>query len=460
MHVAANLSAPPAGIVFRSAVVAALGGLLFGFDTAVISGANQALTDTFGLSQFWLGFTVASALVGTVIASALIGWPADRLGRKKVLFGLAVAYFVSSVGCGLAPDWYTFLAARFLGGLAIGGASVVAPMYIAEVSPPAWRGRLVAVNQLNVVAGILLSYLSNYLIDQAVPSATAWRWMMGVVAVPSLVFFVVLFFIPESPRWLSLTGRSAAATRVLARLGVADPVAAEAAIRASIADELGGGREPLFQRRFARSIFLAWAIAMFNQLSGINALMYYAPTIFKMAGADPSYALLQSVAVGATNFLFTVIALFLIDRVGRRRLLLVGSVGLVACLATVAYEFGKGSPPTGPVVLAALLGYIAFFAFSQGAVIWVFISEVFPNAVRAKGQALGSFTHWFMAAAVSWTFPMAAGWPGLAFGFFAAMMVLQFVFAGWIMPETRGGELEDVEERLCGQASTRITDVH
>lgn len=446
-----SASRPPAGIVFRCAVIAALGGLLFGFDTAVISGANKALKLEYQLTEFWHGFTVAIALVGTVVGSALVGRPADRVGRKKVLFGLAVAYFVSSVGCGLAPDWYTFLAARFVGGLAIGGASVVAPMYIAEVSPPAWRGRLVAVNQLNVVGGILLSYLSNYLIDQAAPPDTAWRWMMGAVAAPSVVFFGCLFLIPESPRWLSLTGRSDAARAVLARLGVADPVAAEAAIRASIADELGGGREPLFQRRFARSILLAWALAMFNQLSGINALMYYAPDIFEMAGAKKEDALLQSVAVGATNFLFTVIALFLIDRFGRRRLLQVGSVGLVACLGTVAYEFGKGAPPTGPVVLAALLGYIAFFAFSQGAVIWVFISEVFPTAVRAKGQALGSFTHWFMAAAVSWTFPMATGWPGIAFGFFALMMVLQFVFATWVMPETRGGELEDVEARLGGR---------
>lgn len=434
----------PAAAVVRAAVVAALGGLLFGFDTAVISGAEKALALKFELNDFWVGFTVASALIGTVVGSAVVGRPTDVWGRKAVLLVLAVGYVVSSVGCGLAPDWYTFVAARFLGGLAIGGASVVVPLYIAEVSPPAWRGRLVALNQLNVVGGILLSYLSNYLIAQALPEAVAWRWMLGIMAVPAVVFFLFLFTIPESPRWLVLAGRSDAALSVLTRLGAADPAGDVAAIRGAIGTPDAGIRDTLFRRVYARPIYLAWAIAMFNQLSGINALMYYAPRIFEMAGADKSGALLQSVAVGATNFVFTVAALFLIDRFGRRPLLLVGSVGLVACLGVVAYEFEKGSPPTGPVVLAALLGYIAFFAFSQGAVIWVFISEVFPTAVRAKGQAFGSFTHWFMAAAVSWTFPMASGRPALAFGFFAAMMVLQFVFAWAVMPETRGRALEDV----------------
>ena len=442
--------APLTAAVVKAAAVAALGGLLFGFDTAVISGAKHALEKTFSLNDFWLGFTVAIALYGTIVGSLIVGKAADHFGRRKVLFALALAYFISALGCAVAQDWLTFLLARFLGGLAIGGSSVVAPLYIAEIAPPAWRGRLVALSQFNVVLGILLSFESNYAIAAAFDPDTAWRWMLGVVAVPSLVFFLLVFTISESPRWLVAKGLIDEARAVLQKIGVADVEGELAAISASLVSLAGASSERLFQARYGRMIFLAWAVAMFNQLSGINALIYYAPAIFEMAGASRDSALLQSVAVGGTNLLFTVAAMFLIDRVGRRPLMLVGSLGTCACLAVVAFAFTKpDAERSGPAVLAALLGFIAFFAFSQGAVIWVFISEVFPNAVRAKGQALGSFTHWFMAAAISLTFPMVATWSGAAaFVFFAAMMGVQFLFALFVMPETKGGAIEDIEKRF------------
>ncbi|QEH34853.1 D-xylose-proton symporter [Aquisphaera giovannonii] len=436
----------------RSAAVAALGGLLFGFDTAVISGAEKSLQRLFELDSFWLGFTVATALIGTIVGSVAIERPADRMGRRKTLFLLAVLYFVSSLGSALAGSWWTFVVMRFVGGLAIGGASVVAPMYIAEISPSRLRGRLVAINQLNIVVGILLSFVSNYLISLAWPPDEAWRWMLGVVAIPSAAFFALLFGIVESPRWLVKAGRAEEARAVLARLGHADVPGELAAIEASLSGTVE--QDALFQRRYAWPIFLAWAIAMFNQLSGINALMYYAPRIFEMAGAGESSALMQSIAVGGTNLVFTLVGMALIDFVGRRKLIIWGSVGYMASLGAVAWAFhhygGNFDRTGGLIVLAGLLAFQASHAFSQGAVIWVFIAEIFPNAVRAKGQALGSFTHWFMAALVSWTFPAIARWSGAgAFGFFAAMMGLQLVFALTLMPETKGGTLEDIEARLA-----------
>jgi len=432
--------------VFLSTIVAALGGLLFGFDTAVISGTTTALQQVFVLDEFWLGFTVAIALIGTIVGAFSVGQPADRFGRRRVLVVLAVFYFVSALGSALAGSWIPFLIFRFLGGLAVGGASVVAPMYIAEIAPAHLRGRLVAVNQLNIVSGILLAFFSNYVVAQIVAGAVAWRWMFGVEAVPAALFFVLLFFIPFSPRWLVKRGRTDEARTVLTQLGEENVEQELAEIVASLREEAGTKEAQLFQRRYAFPIFLAWAIAMFNQLSGINALMYYAPRIFELAGAAADDALLQAVAVGGTNLVFTIVALFVIDRFGRRPL--VGSVGTAGCLALVAWAFFAGGA-MGTVVLVGLLGFIAFFAFSQGAVIWVFISEVFPNRVRSKGQALGSFTHWFMAAAVSWTFPVVAeASGGFAFAFFSAMMVLQFLFAWKVMPETKGLSLEELEVKL------------
>ena len=440
--------------VVHGASVAALGGLLFGFDTAVISGTMDALKLEFQLDSFWLGFTVAIALIGTVIGACVTGKPADILGRKKMLLVLAVLYFVSAVGCAVAPSWMILLIARFIGGLAVGGASVVAPMYIAEISPSRWRGCLVAMSQLNVVIGILLSYISNYIVAQYISFDVAWRWMLGIEAVPAALFFLLIFQIMESPRWLVRAGRPDEARRVLEHLGEPDVEAELLDIQQSLKDLPGHSQDRLFQRRYAKPIFLAMAVAAFNQLSGINAVMYYAPKIFNMAGAAQNSALLQSIIIGCVLLIFTVAAMFVIDLFGRRFLLLVGSLGMVLCLGLVAKSFGGGNGyDNGPTVLVGLIGYIAFFAFSQGAVIWVFISEIFPNAVRAKGQALGSFTHWFMAAVVSWMFPVVADFSGAwAFGFFGVMMVLLFLFAWKIMPETKGGSLEDIEARLGGNA--------
>ena len=443
------------GAVIHGAVVAALGGLLFGFDSAVIAGTTEALKKVFDLNANWLGFTVAVALIGTVIGSFAVGKPADLLGRKKVLFILAVLYFVSAIGCAIANVWSVLLVARFIGGLAIGGASVVAPMYIAEISPSKWRGRLVAISQLNIVIGILISAISNYIVAQYAGPDVAWRWMLGLVAAPSALFFLLIFRIVESPRWLVRAGRPEEARAVLVHLGEPDVEGELRDIQESMRDLPGHRQDRLFQMRYARPILLVVAIAMFNQLSGINTVMYYAPMIFKLAGAAQNSALLQAIVVDSVLLAFTIAAMFFIDRFGRRILIRIGSAGMVVCLALVATGFAGGrGTGNGTFVLAGLIGFIAFFAFSSGAVIWVFISEVFPNTVRAKGQALGSFTHWFMNAIVSWTFPVVAEISGSwAFGFFGLMMILQFFFALRIMPETKGGTLEDIEQRLGGRSS-------
>lgn len=434
--------------VIASTVIAALGGLLFGFDTAVISGTTTALETHFALNNASLGFTVAIALIGTIIGSMAVGKPADVLGRKRSLLIIAAMYFISAVGSALAFGWFDFLAYRLLGGLAVGGASVVAPMYIAEISPAHLRGRLVAIHQLNIVAGILLAFFSNYLIGLRFEGDVAWRWMLGIEAVPAAAFFLLLFLIPFSPRWLVKKGRIDEARAVLHRMGEPN---VETELQ-EIVDSLNAPAEKhadrLFRREYASPIFLAWALAMFNQLSGINALMYYAPRIFETAGFSPEASLLQSVLVGGTNFAFTVLALFAIDRFGRRPLLITGSLGTALSLFIVAFQF-LATETSGFWVLMGLLGFIAFFALSQGAVIWVFLSEIFPNAVRAKGQAFGSFTHWFMAAAISWLFPVFAGATGgYVFVFFGVMMLLQFVFVWKLMPETKGRSLENLETKI------------
>ena len=432
-----------------SAAVAALGGFLFGFDTAVISGATDALRLRFLLDSNQLGFTVASALIGTIVGSIAAGPPCERYGRRPVLLILAILYFLSAVGCGLAWDWWSLLLFRFIGGLAIGASSVVAPMYIAEISPAALRGRLVALSQFNVVAGILAAYFSNYIIAALAggPETHAWRWMLGVAAAPAVLFFVFLLRIPESPRWLVKQHRRDEAASVLRALGNDEPDTLVREIGESLHEETVSADERFFQRKYLKPILLAVMVASFNQLAGINALIYYTADIFRMAGAERTSALLQSVIIGFTNLVFTMIAMTIIDRVGRRRLLLIGAVGLAVCLGLTAWAFQRGIG--GTLVLVSLLGYIAFFAFSQGAVIWVYISEIFPNRVRARGQALGSFTHWFWAAAVSWTFPIIAEASGaLAFAFFAGMMVLQLVLVWRFLPETKGVSLEQIQRTL------------
>jgi len=433
--------------LFKSAVVAALGGLLFGFDTAVIAGTTRALTDAYHLTPATLGLTVASALWGTIVGAMFAGIPGDRCGRRDSLRGLAVLYFVSAIGCAFAWDWYSLVFFRFVEGLAIGGSSVLGPMYIAEISPPNWRGRLVGFFQFNVVLGILLAYFSNYVVGLLQFGAVEWRWKLGVSAFPAALFLAMLFAIPRSPRWLAKMGRVEEAREVLRLTGEENYEQELAEIVASIDLEHGHGQEPLFQWKYRIPIFLAVSIGVFNQLSGINAILYYLNDIFERAGFSKVSGDLQAVAVGGTNLLFTIIAMSVIDRIGRKTLLLIGSIGTAACLAGVAVIFFTARHEGFLVWL--LIGYIASFAFSQGAVIWVFISEVFPNRVRAKGQSLGSFAHWFMNALVSGIFPlMAASSGGAPFVFFSLMMVLQFFVVLFLYPETKGVSLEAMQRKL------------
>ena len=479
--------------LLSATIIVALGGLLFGFDTAVISGTEGSLEKVYQLDKFWLGFTVASALIGTIIGAAAAGRPADAFGRRTTLIVIAVLYFISAVGCGLAWDWYSLVFFRWLGGLGVGGASVVSPMYIAEISPARLRGRLVAVTQFNIVLGILLALLSNFVIDKLDLGSVDWRWMFGVAAFPSAAFFFLLFLVPRSPRWLVANNEMDEARWVLSQIGTdtGDVETELEEIRKSLHFEREAMREPLLQRKYYKPILLAFAIAMFNQLSGINAILYYAKRIFEMAGAGGSAALLQAVAMGFTNLVFTVLAMALIDRFGRKILMIVGSIGYILSLATVAAAFyvysakfeavaeatealqsaqqaaGQAVTPAvtraqaaldavmggaaagGTVVLVGLLVFIASHAFGQGCVIWVFISEIFPNRVRARGQALGSLTLWAFNAGISWTFPAIAavsGWH--AFAFYAAMMVLQLLWVLTVMPETKGVPLEQIQQKL------------
>jgi SP family arabinose:H+ symporter-like MFS transporter len=435
-------------VLLKSAVVAALGGLLFGFDTAVISGTTGALSQVFGLSSKSLGLTVSIAIWGTVVGAMLAGFPGERFGRRDSLRGLAIFYLVSALGCALAWSWSSLVVFRFIGGLGIGGSSVLAPMYIAEISPAKWRGRLVGLFQFNVVFGILLAYFSNYLIALAHLGASEWRWDLGVAAFPAALFFVMLFTIPRSPRWLVKKGRVDEARSVLQMTGDQNYEQDLQEIVESINVEQKQAAEKLFTRKYAFPIFLAVSIGMFNQLSGINAILYYLNDIFAHAGFSRISGNLQAVAIGATNLAFTMIAMSVIDKLGRKTLLLVGSVGTAICLAGVSAIFFAHSHES--LLVWLLVGYIAFFAFSQGAVIWVYLSEVFPNSVRAKGQSLGSFSHWFMNALISAIFPlMAASSGAYPFVFFSVMMVLQFFVVLFVYPETKGLTLEEMQKELA-----------
>lgn len=429
-------------------LIAALGGLLFGFDTAVISGTTSDLTRIFSLDDFWLGQTVAVALYGTIGGSLIAGFPAEKFGRKKVLITVAILYFVAALGCALTHSWPAFLFFRFLGGLGVGGSSVVAPLYIAEIAPPSIRGRLVGINQFNIVCGILLAFLSNYLIART-GIDNAWRWMLGVQAIPAFVFFVLLFSIPDSPRWLVKRHRYDEAKKILYKTGISGPENVLEEIKESIHAEKAEQHEVLFSSKYKRPILFAVLLAAFNQFAGINAILYYAPKIFEQAGIGKDSAMLQSVGVGLTNLVFTMLAMSLIDKFGRRTLMLVGSVGMIVFLILCASVFSHPEG-VGNKLLIYIGGFIAFFAFSQGAVIWVFLSEIFPNSVREKGQSLGTFTHWFMAALITGLFPWAVSKLGVgtSFGFFAFMMFLQFLFVWRIMPETKGRSLEQIQHDL------------
>ena len=435
--------------LLRSTVVAALGGLLFGFDTAVISGTTDWLKNTFELTNFWLGFTVSSALIGTIIGAIGIGRPSDILGRRRALFILAALYFISAIGSALAWDWYSFLIFRFIGGLGVGGASVVSPMYTAEISPARYRGRLVAFVQFNIVLGILLAYLSNYVIGIFNLGSIEWRWMFGVEAFPAVAFYVLLLINPHSPRWLVAKGHLNEARDVLTRCGSDTDSVEEEIVEIQLSLDLKHHslKEPFFCMKYFKPIMLAVMIAAFNQLSGINALIYYTKHIFEMAGYGSQSALFRSVIIGMTNLVFTMAAMMIIDHFGRKKLMLVGSIGYILSLGGTAWVFYTNSG--GIYVLFGLLVFIASHAFGQGAVIWVFISEVFPNRVRARGQALGSFTHWFMAAVISWTFPMiAAKSGGHAFAFYAVCMIGQLLWVILVMPETKGISLEKIQKKL------------
>jgi sugar porter (SP) family MFS transporter len=433
--------------LLRSAIVAALGGLLFGFDTAVIAGTTHALTQIFNLSDVMLGVTVSAALWGTVLGSLVSGAPSDRYGRKASLQALAVLYVVTAAGCALAWDWYSFLFFRFLGGLAIGGSSVIGPMYIAEIAPAAKRGRLVGMFQFNIVAGILVAYFSNFLIGMIGFGEAEWRWKLGVAALPAVLFYFALHGIPQSPRWLVRRGQNAEARDILARIGEPEPDREVRDIEASLQSESHTTTEPLFQAKYRFPILLAILIGVFNQFSGINAILYYANDIFEKAGFSKESGDLQTVAIGLSNLIFTMVAMSVIDRLGRKKLLLIGAAGTAVCLSGVAAIF---ITRTGENLLVWLLvGYIGFFAFSQGAVIWVYLSEVFPNLVRAKGQSLGSFTHWIMNAIISVVFPKLAGMSRPApFVVFAAITVVQFFVVWLVFPETARITLEDMQKKM------------
>lgn len=430
------------GFMFYVAFVASLGGLLFGFDTAVISGAEKAIQQIYGLSDFSHGFTIATALIGTIIGALLCSRPVERYGRIRSLKVIALLYLISALGSAIIINWYSFMIFRFLGGLAVGASSVVGPMYIAEISPSKWRGRFVAFFQFNIVLGIVIAYFTNYWIS-GIPND--WQWMLGVESVPAVLFGLFLFTVPESPRWLVKNGRGKEAQAVLASVTHDDVQQEVKDIKESL--ESGVTGEKLFQRKYLHPIIFAFLIATFNQLSGINAILYYAPRIFETAGIFRDSAMMQSILIGITNLTFTMIGMLLIDRVGRKKLLYIGSIGMVVSLSLVARGFYLDAFE-GYYMLICLMGFIAFFAISLGAVIWVLISEVFPNSVRAKGQVLGSMTHWVWSALLTWTFPIFIGDSGMyIFGFFAVMMLLSFFFA-LRLPDTNNKSLEQIQKEL------------
>lgn len=431
-----------------SAFAAAMGGLLFGFDTAVISGVTHSLTLVYQLSPASLGFTVSSALLGTILGAMTAGFPAERLGRKPTLLLLAGLYLASALGCAFAWNWSALVFFRLVGGLGIGGSSVLGPTYIAEISPPKLRGRLVGLFQFNICSGILVAYLSNYLIGLASFGAAEWRWKLGVSAIPALVFGLLLLTIPESPRWLVSKGKESEARDVLEAIaGRESDELLQQLVRArdSLSDQ---SRNVLFTKAHRLPIFLAVSIGFFNQMSGVNAILYYINDIFAQAGFDTVSSNLQAVAVGATNFIFTMVAMSVIDRFGRKRLLLIGAVGTSICLAGVAAIFITHVHQS--LLVFFLVGFIGLFSFSQGAVIWVYLSEVFPTDVRAKGTSLGSLTHWLMNAIVSGLYPIVAvGSGGKPFVFFSCMTVIQFFVVLLYYPETKGVSLEEMQAKFA-----------
>jgi sugar porter (SP) family MFS transporter len=443
---AASSNKPISGYALRVSLIAALGGFLFGFETAVISGAEKTIQQLWSLSPGWQGFTVASSLIGTVIGSMIAGVPAQRYGRKKVLTVIAILYLFSAIGCAVTPIWLLFVVSRFIGGIAVGASSVVGPMYISEIAPAHQRGRLAGSFQLMIVTGIFVAFVTNFLFVNM--GDDGWRWMLGIMVIPALLFAILLRTIPESPRWLVLNNRDDEAQKIFLRTGEHDTAAL---IREEHDLSKGGIKESLFNGKYSKPILYAVILAMFNQLSGINAILYYAPRIFEMAGFSKAQAFLQPIYIGGANLLFTLLAMSVIDKFGRKTLLIIGAAGMIVFLGLTAHAFSS-SGTMGSNVLIYLIGFIAFFAFSQGAVIWVFISEIFPNSVRSQGGSLGSFTHWIMAAIISWTFPIIVeGSPNggfYSFVFYSVMMFASLIFIWRVMPETKGRSLEQIQKEL------------
>lgn len=423
-------------------VTVGLGGFLFGLDVAVISGAEKAIQQLWGLSDWMHGTAIAMALYGTAFGAAFGNIPANKIGRRQTLIWIGILFFVSSIGAALAPEVYSFMFFRFISGLSIGASSVVAPVYISEIAPPRYRGRMVISFQMNVVAGILIAYFSNYLLA-GIGGGNDWRWMLGVVAIPSIIFSLLMLAVPETPRWLVLYKKDEAAARNVLLITETEVDHLLEEIRNSATTV----KVSLFNRKFYRPLLLAFLLATFNQLSGINAIIYYAPKVFEMAGIGRSGALLSTVGIGAINMLFTIFGWFLIDRFGRRTLMFIGSFGYIVSLALIAWAF-KTNATAG--ITYYVFAFIAAHAIGQGAVIWVFISEIFPNSVRAAGTSFGCLTHWVFAALIAQVFPFFAGKYGGAdiFAFFAVMMVLQLLYVWKMMPETKGIALEDMDKPI------------
>ena len=442
--------------LFGLSLIAALAGFIFGFDTVVISGANLPIKELWHTSPWFHGFFIMSmALWGTVAGALFGGMPTQKYGRKKVLLWIGIFFSVSAIGSALAQDPYVFSFFRFIGGLGIGVSSVAAPTYISEIATPKTRGRLGAMYQFNIVFGILVAFLSNYFL-QGIGGANDWRWMLGVMAIPSVIYTLMVFGIPESPRWLSSVKHDKeAAKKVMFRLGVADPDAEIREIQAAVKEEANISSTGIFARRYRTIVWLAFFVAFFNQWSGINFILYYAPEILARAGLAAKDSLGNSILIGLTNLAFTFVGLYFIDRVGRKMLLIVGSLGYILSLAMVAWAFYSGA---GSVfLLVFLMLFIASHAIGQGAVIWVFIAEIFPTKVRATGQAFGASVHWVFAAMITLITPVFLDadhgifkdnpWP--IFAFFAFMMVLQLLWILTKVPETKGVSLEALEKKLA-----------
>ena len=423
-------------------VTVGLGGFLFGLDVAVISGAEKAIQQLWNLSDWVHGTAIATALYGTAFGAAFGNYPADKIGRKKTLIWIGILFFVSSIGAALAPEINSFMLFRFISGLSIGASSVVAPLYIAEIAPAKYRGRMVISFQVNIVAGILIAYLSNYLL-QGTGGADDWRWMLGVVAIPSLIFSVLMLLVPETPRWLVLYKKDdEAAKKVLALTNQqGDHLIAD--IKASVTSL----KVNLFNNKFYKPLLLAFLLAFFNQMSGINAIIYFAPKVFEMAGIGRDGSLLSTVGIGVVNLIFTIAGWYLIDRLGRRTLMYIGSIGYIISLALISYSFYTQQ---NQFITYYVFMFIAAHAIGQGAVIWVFISEIFPNAVRAAGTSFGCLTHWVFAAVIAQVFPYFSGkYGGIEiFAFFSFMMVLQLIFVWKMMPETKGLSLEAMDKPI------------